>query len=185
MTRAKLTAAALLALVATALPAAGAAARRHRATTELTGGSRRSGARPLGSTPCTPPAGPATSSPANASRSQARGGMGYHYVHPGLAADRKLDPRAPEALLYEPTASGRMRLIAVEYIRADADQTKETDDDRPSLFGVPFDGPMDGHEPGQPVHYDLHAWVWKPNPSGTFAQFNPDVRCPDPHASGR
>jgi hypothetical protein len=113
-----------------------------------------------------------------------QGGMGYHYVHPDLAADRKLDPRAPEALLYEPTASGRLHLVAVEYIRADADQNKQTDDDRPSLFGVPFDGPMDGHSPGQPIHYDLHAWVWKHNPSGTFAQYNPDVSCPDAPASG-
>ena len=36
-------------------------------------------------------------------------------------------------------------------------------------FGRGFDGPMEGHEPGMPVHYDLHAWVWKRNPGGTFA----------------
>jgi hypothetical protein len=107
-----------------------------------------------------------------------KGGMGYHYVHHALAADRVLDPLKPEVLLYERTHSGRMRLTAVEYLRADADQDLATDDDRPSLFGVPFDGPMEGHEPGQPIHYDLHAWVWKNNPSGTFAQYNPDVSCP-------
>jgi hypothetical protein len=36
---------------------------------------------------------------------------------------------------------------------------------------------MEGHEPGMPIHYDLHAWVWKHNPSGDFAQFNPEVAC--------
>lgn len=25
---------------------------------------------------------------------------------------------------------------------------------------------------------DLHAWIWKHNPSGTFAEWNPNVRCP-------
>jgi hypothetical protein len=29
-----------------------------------------------------------------------------------------------------------------------------------------------------PVHYDLHAWVWKRNPAGTFAMWNPRVECP-------
>lgn len=42
----------------------------------------------------------------------------------------------------------------------------------------PFDGPTLGHEPGMPIHHDLHAWVWKHNPAGTFAQFNPRVSCP-------
>lgn len=34
-----------------------------------------------------------------------------------------------------------------------------------SLFGEPFMGPMEGHEPLIPkdyVHYDLHMWLFKP-----------------------
>ncbi len=27
---------------------------------------------------------------------------------------------------------------------------------------------MRGHFPGQPIHYDVHVWVWEPNPNGTF-----------------
>jgi hypothetical protein len=46
------------------------------------------------------------------------------------------------------------------------------------LFGRPFDGPMLGHEPGMPPHYDLHVWVWQANPEGIFAPFNPNVTCP-------
>ena len=30
---------------------------------------------------------------------------------------------------------------------------------------------------GMPVHYDLHVWLWKHNPSGVFAPFNPDASC--------
>jgi hypothetical protein len=85
--------------------------------------------------------------------------------------------RKPEILVYQPRGE-RRRLVAVEYFRPDADGRLDTDDDRPYLFGRGFDGPMEGHEPGMPVHYDLHAWVWKHNPAGTFAQHNPRVTCP-------
>jgi hypothetical protein len=36
-------------------------------------------------------------------------------------------------------------------------------------FGQDFEGPRDGHEEGQPIHYDLHTWLFKDNPSGMFA----------------
>ena len=41
-----------------------------------------------------------------------------------------------------------------------------------------FDGPMDGHGPGQPRHYDKHAWLWAHNPAGTWASWNPALSCP-------
>ena len=43
------------------------------------------------------------------------GAMGFHYVNNALV-DGQLDVAAPEALIYEPTDNGRMRLVAVEYI---------------------------------------------------------------------
>jgi hypothetical protein len=116
------------------------------------------------------PVGPCTEEPG-------AGGMGYHYGNDELLADPELDPRKPEILLYEQRGE-RLRLVAVEYFSVDADQDLGTDDDRPALFERPFDGPMLGHEPGMPIHYDLHAWVWKHNPAGTFAQYNPRVSCP-------
>ena len=36
---------------------------------------------------------------------------------------------------------------------------------------------MLGHNPTMPIHYDLHVWVVDNNPSGTFAQWNPDFHC--------
>lgn len=106
------------------------------------------------------------------------GGMGFHYVHPALVGDAEIDPTKPEILVYVPSKSGRLELGAVEYFRADADQNLETSDDRPTLMGHGFDGPMPGHEPGMPVHYDLHAWVFEHNPLGELAAWNSRVRCP-------
>ncbi len=46
------------------------------------------------------------------------------------------------------------------------------------LFGQTFQGPMRAHHPGMEKHYDLHVWLWKENPEGLFAEWNPDVTCP-------
>jgi hypothetical protein len=106
------------------------------------------------------------------------GAMGIHYAHPGLIADGKLDVTRPEILVYQPKKGGKLRLGAVEYFQADADQDLATDDDRPTLFGMPFDGPMLGHNPQMPIHYDLHVWLYRHNPAGLFAMWNPSVDCP-------
>lgn len=105
------------------------------------------------------------------------GGMGVHYVNMPLVMDGIIDPTIPEILVYEPQKHGEPTLVAVEYMQVDDDQLLETSRDRPTLFGEPFDGPMLGHGPGQPIHYDLHAWVWKRNPAGDVAQYNPRVSC--------
>ena len=105
------------------------------------------------------------------------GTMGYHYVNPELIGDRKISAMRPEILLYAGAAGGARKLVGVEYFRADADQNLKTDSDRPLLFGYPFDGPMPGHAKGMPRHYDLHVWLWAPNPLGMFAPFNPTLRC--------
>ncbi|WP_336921026.1 hypothetical protein [Aquipuribacter sp. SD81] len=103
------------------------------------------------------------------------GGMGVHYLNPALVGST--DPAAPGVLLYEPTADGGARLLGAEWFVPDADQDTSTDEDRPSLLGRPFDGPMLGHGPGMPVHYDLHVWLYETNPAGVFAPWNPRVDC--------
>jgi hypothetical protein len=105
------------------------------------------------------------------------GAMGIHYVNPALMAPG-IDPLRPEILLYLPDADGKLKLIGVEYFQADADQDISTNADRPSVFGQPFDGPMDGHAPGMPIHYDLHVWLFEANPAGVFAAWNPAISCP-------
>jgi hypothetical protein len=69
-----------------------------------------------------------------------------------------------------------LKLVAVEWLVPLTSDTKQ----RPSLFGHPFMGPMEGYEsliPKEYVHYDLHAWLFKNNPLGMFASTNPDVSC--------
>ncbi|GIM88654.1 hypothetical protein [Paractinoplanes toevensis] len=109
-------------------------------------------------------------------------GMGFHYTKPALAGDLNIDPTQPEILVYAPAAGGAVRLAALEYFKADADGNARTADDRPTLFGHPFDGPMAGHPlppgvPPMPVHYDLHVWLYQPNPAGELASENPDIDC--------
>ena len=104
------------------------------------------------------------------------GAMGVHYVRGDLVADPTENPLTPEALVYEPTKGGGLRLVALEYvvIQSDWDATHASP---PSLFGHEFmavDG-SDGY--GLPPFYALHVWLWKFNPSGLFADYNPHVTC--------
>lgn len=95
------------------------------------------------------------------------GGMGYHYGNPGLI-DGTAEEFAPELLVYEPQKNGRLRLVAVEYIIPFAAWSDPTP---PSLHGVQF-------QPNQAFGlWALHAWVWKNNPAGIFADWNPNVSC--------
>jgi hypothetical protein len=105
------------------------------------------------------------------------GYMGYHYVKPGLL-DGKVQPGQPEAILYK-EVDGQRVLTGIEYIVVDADQDLSTDDDRPSLWGHAFDGPMPGHGPGMPIHYDLHVWTHDDNPAGAWSVWNtsPGLTC--------
>ncbi|MCX8572411.1 MULTISPECIES: hypothetical protein [Hyphomicrobiales] len=101
-----------------------------------------------------------------------KGAMGVHFVN--LTVKGPPDPNKPNVLIYEPHR-GKLRLVAVEWL-VPLEAAKE----RPSLFGQPFQGPMEGHEPLIPrefVHYDLHAWLFKDNPNGMFSPTNPDVKC--------
>jgi hypothetical protein len=46
----------------------------------------------------------------------------------------------------------------------------------PSFGDVPFDyHPEVGG--GFPAYYDLHVWLYRDNPSGMFAPYNPAVTC--------
>jgi hypothetical protein len=102
--------------------------------------------------------------------------MGYHYVNFGQFG--AMDPLAPDALLYAANKNGQLKLVAAEWFKVDADQDLSTDGDRPTMFGKAFDGPMPGHAPGMPIHYDLHAYIWQANPDGVLATWNRNIDCP-------
>jgi hypothetical protein len=105
------------------------------------------------------------------------GAMGFHYANFGLV-DATVDPSAPEILVYAPAPGGGLRLAAAEFMVAAA-PWDALHSAPPMLAGVVFDdhrAPEARH--GIPIpHYDLHAWVWQHNPSGTFFPFNPTVSC--------
>lgn len=104
------------------------------------------------------------------------GGMGIHYVNGGLVFDANVNAESPEALVYEPTRNGRLRLVAAEYIVFQS-AWDETHDDPPSLFGQEFELVEAGNRYGIPPFYELHAWLWKHNPNGMFKDWNPLVSC--------
>jgi hypothetical protein len=99
------------------------------------------------------------------------GGMGFHYLNPALAQDLVNDPFKPEILLYGPAKDGGLTLLGPEYFQAAVGQPQ------PFINGQGFDGPMPGHTPDMPTHYDLHVWLYKYNPGGLFAPFNVNVKC--------
>jgi hypothetical protein len=105
------------------------------------------------------------------------GGMGIHYVNGGLVGDDKVQATKPDVLVYEPRPDGSERLVALEYVVfQDAWDARHTA--RPRLFGQEFELVPAGNRYGLPPFYELHAWLWKHNPSGTFADYNPRVHCP-------
>jgi hypothetical protein len=103
------------------------------------------------------------------------GGMGVHYVQFGSVGDGVIDPRAPEALVYEPLAAGGMRLVAVEYIVIASSWNGAAP---PSVLGHPLEFVTTPNEFGLPDFYELHVWLGQPNPSGMFHEWNPRVSCP-------
>jgi len=108
------------------------------------------------------------------------GGMGIHFINPARIMNPAINFLEPEILLYLET-NGTMKLIGVEYMfpigRPDAPIPNPAPP-APVLLGRSFDGPMLGHEPGMPPHYDFHVWIWEANPEGIFTPFNPNVNCP-------
>lgn len=98
----------------------------------------------------------------------AAGGMGFHYGNVGLI-DGSVRVDAPELLLYEPEKNGRLRLVAVEYIIPYTAHSRDAAP--PVLFGEAF------KQNDTFQLWGLHAWVWKKNPSGMFASWNPRVGC--------
>jgi hypothetical protein len=105
-----------------------------------------------------------------------QGSMGIHYANGALVADGTLDARHPEALLYEPLADGRKRLLGVEFVVI-AEAWDSVNPAPPVLRGQLFHYEGSPNRYGLPPFYALHVWAWKPNPKGMFADWNPDVTC--------
>jgi hypothetical protein len=128
-------------------------------------------------------------------RPASAGAMGVHYFRPDLlgitappsprvnGVGTHIDFRKPSILIYEPQKDGSMALVAVENL-VFAKAWRESGRSAPPIFhGVPYDSMIDNPETTvdeahmfEP-HFDRHVWIYRDNPSGMFAQFNPAVSC--------
>lgn len=132
----------------------------------------------------------------------ALGAMGIHFFRPdllGISAPPNprvngdgthTDFRKPAILIYEPRADGSLELVAVENLVFQKSWHAAGNAKPPSFHGVEYDTMQD--DPATTVdeahmfepHYDRHVWLYRGNPNGVFAQFNPKVSCDAHIASG-
>jgi hypothetical protein len=124
------------------------------------------------------------------------GAMGLHYVRKDLigitppssgqrVSGTKIhtDFLHPSMLVYEPEADGSVRLVAVENLVFQSAWRSAGHSDAPTFHGHKYVLLQD--DPKTPVdeahnfepHYELHVWLYRPNPKGLFAEFNPKVTC--------
>jgi hypothetical protein len=134
-------------------------------------------------------------------RPAALGGMGVHYFRPDLlgitappsprvaGTGTHMDFRNPAILIYEPQPDGRMELVAVENLVFESAWRAAGNSAPPTFHGRPYEHMAD--DPATPIdeahmfepHFDRHVWVFRDNPNGVFAPYNPNVRCPAGMAS--
>ena len=106
-----------------------------------------------------------------------KGAMGQHFANEGRFLNPSLNELEPEVLVYQPLRGGGYRLVGVEYVVL-ADAWDAIHDAPPVLFGnrqltrMPADNRY-----GLPEFYQLHAWIWHPNPRGLFDDWSSKVSC--------
>ena len=128
-------------------------------------------------------------------RSASLGAMGVHYFHPDLLGittppsprvngnGTHTDFRKPSILIYEPQADGSLELVAVENL-VFAEAWRASGRSAPPTFhGVPYDTMRDDPNTATDEahmfesHFDRHVWLYRDNPNGIFAPFNPAATC--------
>jgi hypothetical protein len=100
-------------------------------------------------------------------------GMGFHWLNPNLL-DGQLDPTKPEVLVYAPRQNGKLQLVALEYVVFDDAWAGSGD---PTLFGRTLTKVEAPNRYAIPTFWQVHLWLYEPNSSGLFADFNPSVSC--------
>ncbi len=123
------------------------------------------------------------------------GAMGIHFFRPDLLGisgppnprvdgnGTHTDFRKPSILIYEPQADGSLRLVAVENLVFQKAWREAGNTAPPKFHGVEWDRMQD--DPSTKAdeahmfepHFDRHVWLYRDNPNGIFAPFNPNVTC--------
>lgn len=128
------------------------------------------------------------------------GAMGLHYVRRDLlglpaapagpqpagakvkGSGTHADFRNPAMLVYEPQADGSLVLVAVENLVFKEAWHKQSRTP-PTFHGRTY--PLLEDDPATPLdeahgwepHYEQHLWLFRDNPLGAYAPFNPAVSC--------
>lgn len=101
------------------------------------------------------------------------GAMGYHYFNWAKMDDPPIVEDDPEVLVYHTGDDGALVLGAVEWVVPKALWDAAGNTAPPVVFGHSL------HILNPVLNwYVEHAWIWTPNPSGMFADWNPRVTCP-------
>jgi hypothetical protein len=111
------------------------------------------------------------------------GAMGVHLIN-AENVDAVVNVDKPEALIYEPQANGKLRIVGVEYIVPkeawDAANPAQPGlpSPRPALLGnlLNFVGSPNryGIEGG---FFEIHVWAFEDNRLGALTDWNPHVTC--------
>lgn len=104
----------------------------------------------------------------NCLRHPEHGTMGFHHINPRLSDD-KVELERPEILLYGRTEKGDHVLTGVEYIVPYRAHSRDAEP--PTVMGQKLK-----RSDALQLWY-LHVWIWRDNPSGLFADYNPTVSC--------
>lgn len=103
------------------------------------------------------------------------GAMGYHWGNTALF-DATVDLLEPETVMYEPQPGGHLKLVGMEYIvPLEAWEAAGHDLNDPTDVPKLLDHVFTRHS-FLPI-YKLHIWLWRDNPQGMFADWNPKVSC--------
>ena len=101
------------------------------------------------------------------------GAMGVHYVKASLL-NGPIDVAQPQALVYEPSSNGQMKLVAVEYIILASALPPNAAPELEGRLMLFIDSP---NRYGLPPLFELHVWAWRDNPQGPFVDWNDHVSC--------
>lgn len=122
------------------------------------------------------------------------GAMGIHYFRPDLVGVTATEPRIngnglhtdfinPAILIYEPQQDGALKLVAIENLVFQKGWHEAGNEEKPKFRNYEYfpmadnkDTEVDEAHMFEP-HYDLHMWLYRPNPHGLFMPFNPSVSC--------
>jgi hypothetical protein len=105
-----------------------------------------------------------------------QGAMGLHYINFDLVKGGVIDATRPQAVIFEPTSNGGVKLIGADYLVL-ADTWNKNHSSPPDLMGQWFHFFDTPNRFGLPAFYTLHVWAWKDNPNGAFVNWHPNVSC--------